>query len=39
MAHLFVISINHEIVLDFIEASKFQTIKDQFSGIEHEKEK
>ena len=33
------ISINHEIVLDFIEASKFQTIKDQFSGIEHEKEK
>ena len=38
-ASFIAISINHKIVLDIIDKSEVKKIKDQFSGIEYEKEK
>ena len=38
-ASFIAISINHKIVLDLIDRSEVQKIKDQFNGVEYEKEK
>ena len=38
-ASFIAISINHKVVTNLIDASEIQKIKDQFNGIEHEKEK
>ena len=38
-ASFIAISINHKIVLDLIDKTDVQKIKDQFNGIEYEKEK
>ena len=38
-ASFIAVSINHKIVLDLIDQSEIQKIKDQFKSIEHDKEK